>query len=464
VIALGYIRVSKARDDMVSPEVQKDEIQRFADQKGWTVADWYTDLDISGRTDERPALQEMLDRAVTGGAEAVVFYRLDRFSRNPAHHYAMLALLRNAGVLVDSVHQPYEDSPEGEFRWGLEAVLAQYESLRLGARLRDAHRRLARQGRWNGGTVPYGFQRVQDERGVRLVADPEEAKWRLWIHEQYHSGWGAGRIARELNRREIPTQRGRTWERHTVEVILFGAVQVGAREVDGELVFGGNIEPIVPLEMFERTLQMKEARRRKPREGRPPRTPLTGRHLRCANCGNRLYSRWHHKPSDLYFQCHGRQKAICDRGVAIQAARLIPYVEERLFERLQQAYAPKVRKDPAPVPPLKEEVRDVEEVLGRLAVMYAGGELLEAEYRAARQTQLRKLERARAKLEKALQRTEALVQADLLEETWRDLGRITKAQWDALSIQAQRDIYDLVLDRVIVSPMGQGPRIRVYWK
>jgi len=122
--AFGYIRVSKSSEDGVSPDVQRDETTRYAQGKGWTVTEWFEDLDISGTTDERPALQEMIDRAVTGQADAVAFYRLDRFSRNPAHHHALLALLRNAGVQVDSVHQPYEDTPEGEFRWGLEAVLA----------------------------------------------------------------------------------------------------------------------------------------------------------------------------------------------------------------------------------------------------------------------------------------------------------------------------------------------------
>ena len=106
----------------------------------------------------------------------------------------------------------------------------------------------------------------------------------------------------------------------------------------------------------------------------------------------------------------------------------------------------------------------LEEILGKLATMYAGGELGEGEYREARQIQLEKLEKAEERLEKAARRTEDLVRGDLLEDTWRDLGQMTSEQWRELSIQAQRDIYDLILDKVIVNPADKPPRLRVYWR
>lgn len=80
--------------------------------------------------------------------------------------------------------------------------------------------------------MPFGFRLERGENGSRLVADPEEQEVRLWIHDRYLNGWGADRIARELNKRGIPTQRGRTWERASVTAILFRAIQVGAREAE----------------------------------------------------------------------------------------------------------------------------------------------------------------------------------------------------------------------------------------
>src|SRR5690606_7639563 len=120
-----------------------------------------------------------------GECDTVVVYRVDRLSREPADYYAITAMLREAGVAIDAAAQPKEASPEGELLWDLSAILARYESLKLGARLKDMHRRLATQGRWSGGIVPYGWRRVRDENRTRLVLEPEEARWRRWIHEQY---------------------------------------------------------------------------------------------------------------------------------------------------------------------------------------------------------------------------------------------------------------------------------------
>ncbi|MCL5942128.1 MAG: recombinase family protein [Actinobacteria bacterium] len=473
--AFGYVRVSKSRDDMISPEIQRDEITRFAEQKGWTVIAVYEDLDLSGRSwdrGRREGLNRLLDDALAGACDVVLFYRIDRLAREEADFHAILATLTRAGIHCDSPGNPNDGSPESALIWSISAALAKYESVKIGARLRDAHRRLAREGRWSGGPPPYGFKRVQDGNGVRLVAEPQEQEVRLWIHEKYHQGWGAQRIARALNQRGVPTQQGKTWQRATVEVILFRPIQVGAREVDGKLVFGGNIEAIVPLDIYQQTLAIREARRHKPQKGRPPRTPLTGRHVRCGTCGSRLYARYHRKPPVLYYTCHGRRQGLCDRGPAVKVDELISHVEERLFQRLKRAHAPRTRPPAPSIAPLREAVDQVEQALGRLASMYAAGELLEGEYRAARELQLKRLEKAERALERAIARTEDLAQADIIDATWEDLGEMTRAQWRALSVQAQRDIYDLVLDRVVVYPVEEPSRLRsrkarrieVYWR
>jgi DNA invertase Pin-like site-specific DNA recombinase len=471
--ALGYVRVSKAREDMISPDIQRDEIQRYAVRHDLEVVEWFEDLDLSGRTDERPALQSMLQRAIDDDVDAVIVYRLDRFSREPLHFYQLVHSLSQAGVeLHDAGESAYDASPEAEFIRGIKVLIAKQESRNLGKRLKDAHRRLAKEGRWSGGPLPYGFQRVEDEQGARLVAHPERTATCLWMHDRYQAGWGANRIARELNRLEVPTQRGCHWERTTVQVVLFRSIQVGARVVDGELVFGGNIEAIVPLEVYERTLAIHEARRRAPHVGRPPRVPLTGRHVRCGTCGGRLYARYSHRPGVLYYSCMGRVRGLCESGVAVKVDELLPIVEERLFDRLRRARAPRRLPAPELLSPLEDAVRQAEQALGRLSSMYASGELIEAEYRGARQLQLRRLEKAEERLSRALRRMEDVAQAEILEDAWRNLGTMTREQWRRLSVQAQRDIYDLVLDRVVVYPKdapyrrhkAEPHRVEVNWR
>ena len=221
-------------------------------------------LDLSGRAwdrKKRKGLDDLLGRALAGECDAVVFYRIDRLSREEADLHAMLAALQRAGVVCDSPGNPNDGSPEASLLWSISAALAKYESVRLGARLKDAHKKLARMGRWSGGPVPWGWRRVRDDAGVRLVAVPELAEVRLRMHEHYQQGWALRRIARALNERGVPTRQGGQWYEKTVQAILLTPWQVGARVVDGELVFGGNMAPLIPLEVYQKTLTAMEARK-----------------------------------------------------------------------------------------------------------------------------------------------------------------------------------------------------------
>lgn len=72
------------------------------------------------------------------------------------------------------------------------------------------------------------------------------------------------------------------------------------------------------------------------------------------------------------------------------------------------AHAPRARQAAQPIAPLREAAEQVEQALGRLASMYAEGALLEGEYRAARELQLKRLQKAEKKLERAIARADRL--------------------------------------------------------
>lgn len=460
---------------MISPEIQRDEIARYCEKKGWEVTEWFQDLDLSGRSwdrKKRKALDDLMARALGGECDAVVFYRIDRLSREEADFHPMLAALRRAGVVCDSPSNPNDGSPESDLIWSISAALAKYESVRLGARLRDAHRKLARMGRWSGGRAPWGWHRVRDEAGVRLEADSELRNTRLWMHARYQQGWALRRIARALNEQGVPTVTGSAWRERTVLSILSTPWQVGARVADGEFVFGGNIEPLIPMEVFRKTMLAMEARKRRSQAGRPPRVPLTGRHVRCGTCGGPMYCRYSHQVNDLYYGCYEKSHGMCERGVAVRANWLIPEVERRLLERVKGARTkPRTLHAVDPVEPCAEEVRRIEGSLGQLAALFVEGQLLEGEYQEARKVQLRRLADANKRLDGAVRRSEAIVRAECVEEMLRGLADIGAEGWAALSVQAKRDIFDVVIDRVIVYPKEQphnrwAPphKIKVLWR
>ena len=97
----------------------------------------------------------------------------------------------------------------------------------LAERIIQTHSRLAKKGFWTGGGPPYGFARfLVDEQGetieklkrgrtirqqgchVVIRPDPDAAQaidnWR-WMLDRAADGWGAKRIASDMNRRRIPS-------------------------------------------------------------------------------------------------------------------------------------------------------------------------------------------------------------------------------------------------------------------
>ncbi|MCX8033628.1 MAG: recombinase family protein [Thermoleophilia bacterium] len=467
----AYIRVSKLGEDSISPEIQRDEIERYCRQRNWVVTEWFRDVDLSGRLppEERPALQELLRRAQDGECDAVVFYRIDRLSREPAHHYAILASLREAGVKVDSVGMPADETPEGQFMWDLSAALAKLESLRLGRRLRDMHRRLASQGRWHGGIVPYGWTRVRDERGVRLVLNPEEARWRRWMHERYWAGWSCLRIARRLNALGVPSKRDSIWTDGLVYNMLRSPYQAGARRTEEGLVGGGNIEPLITREEYERTLALMAARRRV--RGRTPSRAIPSRLVRCGVCGGPTETDT--SAGAPAYVCRRGNLGACSRGVTIRYHKLEEYVERQLFRRLGGVRVSRiVPVAPPELAPLQEELARVVESMGRLAAMYAEGSISEAEFRSARLFQEKRRQQLERKISQAQERIEDSARAALLASVWEDLGKLTREVWAAMSVEAKRDVYELVVREIIVAPckskrledIAPEVRIRIVWR
>jgi site-specific DNA recombinase len=57
----GYVRVSKVGgregDSFISPQAQRERIDLAARNSGATIGEWFTDLDETGASSQRPGLE-----------------------------------------------------------------------------------------------------------------------------------------------------------------------------------------------------------------------------------------------------------------------------------------------------------------------------------------------------------------------------------------------------------------------
>ena len=220
--AIGYARVStdeQAREG-VSLEAQAARIRAYAQAKELELADVLTDEGISGKTLERPALRELLQRCERGEVGHVVVVKLDRLTRRTRDLLALvddLFLARH--IELHSVSESLDtSSPHGKFVLTLFGGLAQMERELIGERTRTA---LAFK-RENGQPTshpPLGF-RPNGSRRHRMVPVPAELETVHRILDLWRAGGSYAGIARELNQEGVASKRGGHWYASTVRGIV----------------------------------------------------------------------------------------------------------------------------------------------------------------------------------------------------------------------------------------------------
>ncbi len=131
-----YVRVSTGRQEAKN---QVAQLRAFARKQGWKIVREYSDTD-SGSKAERKAFKRMFSDAARREFDLVLFWALDRFSREGASQtLAYLNRLENYGVGFRSFTEPYFDSC-GAFK---DAILAIMATLAKQERIKISERTIA---------------------------------------------------------------------------------------------------------------------------------------------------------------------------------------------------------------------------------------------------------------------------------------------------------------------------------
>ncbi len=146
-----YSRVS-TKDKGQDVRNQTDQLREFCDRQGWQIVKEYTDM-ASGKRGDRVQFQAMFDAASRREFDCLLFWSLDRFSREGVLETLQhLQRLTAYGVAYRSFTESYIDSL-GPFRdvvISLLAALANQERIRLSERVAAGLARARKEGRIGG--------------------------------------------------------------------------------------------------------------------------------------------------------------------------------------------------------------------------------------------------------------------------------------------------------------------------
>ena len=136
-----------------NPQNQINELKQVANRFGWTIIKEYTDKGISGAKgrDGRPEFDAMLKSAMKKEFDLVMFWAVDRASRNLPHLVQMMDDLhsKNVGMYF---HQQAIDTttPSGLAMIQMAGVFASFERSMLRERVLASHERAKAEGKTIG--------------------------------------------------------------------------------------------------------------------------------------------------------------------------------------------------------------------------------------------------------------------------------------------------------------------------
>jgi len=255
-----YTRIST--DEVNQPYSLGAQAERLAayiaSQDGWEHVQSYSDQ-ASGAKLERPGLRRALADAELARFDVLLVYRVDRLCRSVGLLAELLSRLDAAGVGFRSATEPFETTtPSGRMMMQMLGVFAEFERASIIERVVMGMGRKAAEGRWVGGTQPFGYRRAPE--GGRLVIEPTEAALVPLIFDHYvNELHGSREIAARLNEGGHRTRSGRPFSWKSVLTILKNRVYLGEVGWRGEW-FEAEHEPLVEPLVFERAQALLQER------------------------------------------------------------------------------------------------------------------------------------------------------------------------------------------------------------
>lgn len=246
---VAYYRYSGgSRQTEQSIEGQRHDCEAYARAHGMTIAKEYIDRHISGKTDDRPAFQQMISDSDRHLFDAVICWKTDRLARNRYDSAIYKNRLRKNGVKILYAAETIVDGPEGIILEGLMESLAEYYSAELSQKLRRGQRESAMKCIALGGNRSFGYDIGADKH---YCINEQQAPAVRYIFEQYAAGHTAAEIVAHLNASGIRTSRGHEFNKNSILRIITNEMYLGVYKYSDIRIEGG-VPAMIDRDLFDR--------------------------------------------------------------------------------------------------------------------------------------------------------------------------------------------------------------------
>ena len=377
-----YARYSSDGQREESIEGQLRECKEYAERQNMNVVLTYIGRAISGKTDNRPEFQKMIQDSARKQFDVILVWKLDRFARNRTDSAMYRAILKRNGVKVVPAKENISDDPEGII---LEAMLegfAEYYSAELSVKVKRGQTENALKCKANGGVIPFGYE-VNTDRYYEV--DPITAPIVLEIFTRYADGQIVAEISEEMNARSVfAATKYKYMNKSSMHNLLKNRRYIGEYRY-GETITPDGMPRIVPQEIFDSVQARMEKNRHKPAAKKAAEEYILTTKLFCGKCGTMMVGvggtsktgKIHH-----YYKCgNAIYKKSCDKKTVRKdwIERLVAtytrnYVLcDEVIDRLADAVVALQKRENTTIPFLQRQLLELEKKIANLLTAIEDG-------------------------------------------------------------------------------------------
>ena len=341
-----YVRVSTSMQvDGYSLEAQRERLLRFAEFQEMEVVREYCDAGKSGKNiSSRPEFSQMLQDIAEDRdrVDFILVFKLSRFGRNAADVLNSLQYIQDFGVNLICVEDGIDSSKDsGKLTITVLSAVAEIERENILVQTMEGRRQKAREGKWNGGQAPFGYE-LDSKNGTLTVNSKEAEIVKIIFSKFVNEGLGADSICDYLNqhgyqKKKVKKNELNYFSRGLIMKILDNPVYIGkiaygrtatekvkgSRDqykrvkTDDYMLIDGIHEAIVDQELWEAArIRRKETGVKWNKTHSLEHEHILSGILRCPVCGSGLVGtvrRRKNKKSgeykdDFYYKCLHRKK------------------------------------------------------------------------------------------------------------------------------------------------------------
>ena len=256
--AIIYARVStEMQEEGRSLEFQIRKCEDFCKMSGYQIREIIQDVE-SGGNDNREGFIKLQKEIQKKSFDVLVVYESSRISRVTLTMLNFVLELQKSNIKFVSISQSEINTttPTGMLFFQIFAVLADYERKQISMRIKSNKWARAKAGIWQGGTVPLGYKK--DEQN-NIVVDPETSEDVISIFNTYLSTRSISETAKIFKRKPASIQ----WilkNEFYIGNLMYGRkennINTGEVKINKEItIFKGNHEAIISDEIFKEVQQ-----------------------------------------------------------------------------------------------------------------------------------------------------------------------------------------------------------------